>query len=347
MAATRRSQAMSEVKSISRHASTTDSDQEEKFQRPSIQFLPRRMTEMEGRSREATVVVTDLYVIKEEADSISEFPRPVVINRFAKRNRAFRSTIAPHSKSYLSARDSALLTSVFEQAKAGACLHFKDLCYSIPAKRSKLDVLLRRPVTDTAAPALEILKKVNGYAMPGQLTALMGSSGAGKTTLLDVLALRKTGGIITGDVTLNGKKVDPERFKLLSGYSLQDESFYGVLTAKESLMFAMKLRAPHESDVMNEQRVDALLTDMSLQHVMHTRVGTDFTRGLSGGERKRLSVALQLVSNPLLLFLDGECRRWQCTLLLGLLALADICDGLVSETLQSRRQDWTHTTVCC
>ena len=140
----------------------------------------------------------------------------------------------------------------------------------------------------------------------------MGSSGAGKTTLLDILAFRKTFGRITGDITVNGVPVNKSLFPFISAYALQEDVFIGTMTAAETLGFAMRLRCPGESQATVNQRVTDLLADLALSHVRDSLVGADFTRGLSGGERKRLSIALQLIANPMILFLDEPTTGLVC-----------------------------------
>ena len=149
-----------------------------------------------------------------------------------------------------------------------------------------------------------IIKDACGFALPGELFALLGSSGAGKTTLMDVLACRKTTGKTTGKITINGHELDKKAFKYISAYAMQADVFIGTLTPHETLLLACKLLSPRLTEEEARQRVSAVLADLALDHVADSRIGTEFTRGLSGGERKRLSIAVQLIADPLILFLD-------------------------------------------
>lgn len=95
---------------------------------------------------------------------------------------------------------------------------------------------------------LELLKGVSGAFRPGVLTALMGVSGAGKTTLMDVLAGRKTGGYIEGDITISGYKKNQATFARISGYCEQNDIHSPNVTVYESLVYSAWLRLPQEVD---------------------------------------------------------------------------------------------------
>eukprot|EP01087_Luapelamoeba_hula_P014530 TRINITY_DN4271_c0_g1_i1.p1 TRINITY_DN4271_c0_g1~~TRINITY_DN4271_c0_g1_i1.p1 ORF type:complete len:380 (+),score=71.82 TRINITY_DN4271_c0_g1_i1:94-1233(+) len=149
-----------------------------------------------------------------------------------------------------------------------------------------------------------ILKDLNGVVLPGQLVAIMGSSGAGKTTLLDILAGREKTGILTGTVTINGKPRDAD-FNRLAGYVTQDDCLLPLMTVFETLMFYANLKLP--SHVTHRQRVDkvnALIDDLGLEKVRNARIGSQFDRGISGGEKKRVSIGCELITDPSILFLD-------------------------------------------
>lgn len=95
---------------------------------------------------------------------------------------------------------------------------------------------------------LELLKGVSGSFRPGVLTALMGVSGAGKTTLMDVLAGRKTGGYIEGNITVSGYPKKQETFARISGYCEQNDIHSPYVTVYESLVYSAWLRLPAEVD---------------------------------------------------------------------------------------------------
>ncbi|GAM18042.1 hypothetical protein SAMD00019534_012170 [Acytostelium subglobosum LB1] len=149
-----------------------------------------------------------------------------------------------------------------------------------------------------------ILDNVSGACYPGQLTALMGLSGSGKTSLLDILSGRKNVGDITGEVLINGAKMPPN-FKRISGYVTQEDIMIGTLTCFEHLHYTAMLKLPESmAPPKKVERVNSVLAELGLSHVAHNRIGTPENRGISGGERRRLSIAAELLVDPSILFLD-------------------------------------------
>lgn len=149
-----------------------------------------------------------------------------------------------------------------------------------------------------------ILKNLSGFANPGEILAIMGSSGAGKTSLLNVLAGRTTSSSyqsITGNIYANGIPSDQLPFRDFSAYVTQQDILLPVLTPQEAITFSAKLRC-EENDV--SERVQKLITDLKLKNIMHNRIGSIEQKGISGGERKRVCIAVELVSDPCALFLD-------------------------------------------
>ncbi|GJM95871.1 hypothetical protein PR202_ga12654 [Eleusine coracana subsp. coracana] len=131
---------------------------------------------------------------------------------------------------------------------------------------------------------LQLLHSVTGAFRPGVLSALMGVSGAGKTTLLDVLAGRKTGGSIEGDIRIGG---------------------YPKLTVKESVTYSAWLRLPPQVDGKTRHEfVNEVLKIVELDEIKDTLVGIQGINGLSLEQRKRLTVAVELISNPSVILMD-------------------------------------------
>ncbi|KAG6445701.1 hypothetical protein O3G_MSEX004064 [Manduca sexta] len=145
----------------------------------------------------------------------------------------------------------------------------------------------------------QILHGVNGRLRPKQLVAIMGPSGAGKSTLLDVLSgYRVTG--VGGAVFINGRGRIMKRFKKMSCYIQQDDRLQGLLTVSENMALAAQLKLSTKLDKYEKGEViEDILTNLGLYEHMNTRAGQ-----LSGGQRKRLSIALELINNPLIMFLD-------------------------------------------
>ncbi|KAJ5400565.1 hypothetical protein N7465_011054 [Penicillium sp. CMV-2018d] len=149
-----------------------------------------------------------------------------------------------------------------------------------------------------------LLDNVQGYVKPGMLGALMGSSGAGKTTLLDVLAQRKTDGSIHGSVLVNGRPI-PIYFQRFAGYIEQLDVHESLATVREALEFSALLRQPRNTPTDEKLRyVDTIIELLELRDLEFTLVGRPCA-GLSVEQRKRLTIAVELVAKPsILIFLD-------------------------------------------
>uniref|UniRef100_H3GHI3 ABC transporter domain-containing protein n=1 Tax=Phytophthora ramorum TaxID=164328 RepID=H3GHI3_PHYRM len=150
-----------------------------------------------------------------------------------------------------------------------------------------------------------ILDNVRGRCAPGELTAIMGPSGSGKTTLVDLLADRISSGEVTGDIELNGEARVTKTFRAVTSYVAQEDSLLGSFTVLETMRMAAKLSLPTSVSTRQiEARVDDVVEAMGLATCRHTLVGDIFRKGLSGGQKRRLSIAIELLSNPSILILD-------------------------------------------
>ncbi|XP_039032839.1 ABC transporter G family member 12-like [Hibiscus syriacus] len=152
-------------------------------------------------------------------------------------------------------------------------------------------------------PTRRLLDRVTGCAQPGRIMAIMGPSGSGKSTLLDALAGRLSGNVVmTGNVLLNGKK----RLDYGSvAYVTQEDILLGTLTVRETITYSAQLRLPsslNRKDI--DDIVEGTITEMGLQECADRLIGNWHLRGISGGEKKRLSIALEILTRPHLLFLD-------------------------------------------
>ncbi|XP_069686822.1 ATP-binding cassette sub-family G member 4-like isoform X3 [Periplaneta americana] len=152
-----------------------------------------------------------------------------------------------------------------------------------------------------------ILRNVKGKFSSGRLTAILGPSGAGKTTLLNALAGFKIHGV-SGSVKVNGKERDVSKFRKLSCYIKQDICMLALLTTKETLMFAADLKS--DSNMSKEQKkiiINEIVEILGLQKTVDTLV-----QKLSGGEKKRLSIGLELLTNPPIMFFDEPTSGLDC-----------------------------------
>ena len=156
----------------------------------------------------------------------------------------------------------------------------------------------------------EILRECTGRAAPGRVLAIMGPSGSGKTTLLNALAgnvkaskRAKLAGLLLCDGKECGGAAQVSGLRL--AYVQQEDIFYTQMTVRETLMFAARLRLPSDVSLAEkERRVEELIDVLGLKRAADTVIGNVRRRGISGGERKRLSIGCELLSDPTLLFLD-------------------------------------------
>ncbi|XP_031258876.1 ABC transporter G family member 32 isoform X1 [Pistacia vera] len=152
---------------------------------------------------------------------------------------------------------------------------------------------------------LQLLVNITGAFRPGVLTALVGVSGAGKTTLMDVLAGRKTGGVIEGSVHISGYPKRQETFARISGYCEQSDIHSPGLTVLESLLFSAWLRLPSDIDLETQRAfVEEVMELVELTSLSGALVGLPGVDGLSTEQRKRLTIAVELVANPSIVFMD-------------------------------------------
>ncbi|CAL4948795.1 unnamed protein product [Urochloa decumbens] len=191
------------------------------------------------------------------------------------------------------------------QSRKGMVLPFAPLSLTFNDIRYSVDMPEAMKAQGVAEDRLLLLKGVSGSFRPGVLTALMGVSGAGKTTLMDVLAGRKTGGYIEGDITISGYPKKQETFARISGYCEQNDIHSPHVTLYESLLFSAWLRLP--SDVNLETRkmfIEEVMDLVELTSLRGSLVGLPGVSGLSTEQRKRLTIAVELVANPSIIFMD-------------------------------------------
>ncbi|KAI4300297.1 hypothetical protein L6164_033689 [Bauhinia variegata] len=150
-----------------------------------------------------------------------------------------------------------------------------------------------------------IMKSVTGKLMPGRVSAVMGPSGAGKTTFLSALLGKARGCHVTGSILINGKHESIHSYKKIVGFVPQDDIVHGDLTVEENLRFSARCRLcadmPKADKVLIIERV---IESLGLQPVRDSLVGTVERRGISGGQKKRVNVGLEMVMEPSLLILD-------------------------------------------
>lgn len=150
-----------------------------------------------------------------------------------------------------------------------------------------------------------VLRCVTGSMKPGRITAVMGPSGAGKTSLLSALAGKAVGCKLSGLILINGKQESIHSYKKIIGFVPQDDVVHGNLTVEENLWFHAKCRLPAGLSKADKVLVvERIIDSLGLQAVRNSLVGTVEKRGISGGQRKRVNVGLEMVMEPSVLFLD-------------------------------------------
>ncbi|ESK86895.1 abc transporter [Moniliophthora roreri MCA 2997] len=166
-----------------------------------------------------------------------------------------------------------------------ASLHFSDISYTLGNKT--------------------ILSGVQGSVKPGQVMAIMGASGAGKSTLLDILARKNKRGNVQGTTLVNGREVKDEEFREVTGFVDQEDTLMGTLTVYETVLYSALLRLPREMSFEAKKfRTLETLNELGLLQIKDMRIGETGNRSISGGEKRRVSIACELVTSPSILFLD-------------------------------------------
>ncbi|CAF3762149.1 unnamed protein product [Adineta steineri] len=216
--------------------------------------------------------------------------------RHQKLNR--RSTILESFERQLSLPDSI-------SDRASTILVWQNLTVSTREDRRK-EFFQRLKSSKNFVPQRKALLHNISGAITGGLWAVMGASGSGKSTLLNTLACRlDVNTIVEGEMRLNGAPYDNAELKRIAGYVMQDNLLNGYLTVEETLMYTAKLRLPRIfTDKQRKERVEDVMTDLNLVPVRKAIIGTTMKQGISGSERKRLCVSMELLNRPQLLFLD-------------------------------------------
>jgi len=144
--------------------------------------------------------------------------------------------------------------------------------------------------------------------LPDQTLYIMGSSGAGKTSLLNILSDRASSGngnTISGKIRVNDNSpLNQQIFGRVGGYVMQDDILYAYYSPRESLRFAARLKLSNIPIEDQDERVEKLLEELGLKHVADTPVGSVKIKSLSGGERKRTAIGVELITDPSVILLD-------------------------------------------
>lgn len=186
-------------------------------------------------------------------------------------------------------------------------VHVRDLNLDIDVSASGLSALTTafgRKKGTQEAEVKAILKDVNANIPSGSLTAIIGSSGSGKTSVLNTLSNRIAIGRLrtTGDITYNGSA---QLRSIRSAYVMQQDVLIPTLTVRETLHYAAELRLPPPTTAEDRKKiVEDVILELGLKECADTRIGNNVHKGCSGGEKRRTSLAVQMLSNPSVLFCD-------------------------------------------
>ncbi|XP_023511452.1 ABC transporter G family member 21-like [Cucurbita pepo subsp. pepo] len=188
---------------------------------------------------------------------------------------------------------------ILPQLLQSITLKFEDVEYSVELRSPKATCFGSNgaPITRT------ILNGATGMVRPGEVLAMLGPSGSGKTTLLTALAGRLSGNI-TGNITYNGNPFCGS-IKRNIGFVPQDDLFYAHLTVVETLTYAAMLRLPKTLTKAEKlEQVEMVINEMGLSKCRNVWIGSPLLRGISGGERKRVSIGHEIIMNPSVVLLD-------------------------------------------
>ncbi|XP_023762130.1 ABC transporter G family member 9 [Lactuca sativa] len=189
--------------------------------------------------------------------------------------------------------------SIFNKVDHPVTLKFQEVVYTI--KNKKQGWIKRKKNHEPTEK--HILKGITGMVLPGEMLAMLGPSGCGKTTLLTALGGR-LGGKLDGTITYNGKPFS-SIMKRYTGFVTQDDILYPHLTVTETLVFIALLRLPKKLTTQEKiTHAEAVIDQLRLTRCKNIIIGGPNLRGVSGGERKRVSIGQEMLINPSLLFLD-------------------------------------------
>jgi ABC-type multidrug transport system ATPase subunit/ABC-type multidrug transport system permease subunit len=233
---------------------------------------------------------------------------PHVSPRVSIERKSFSSVLQRFSASSTGANSDvsdAIAEAKGVQPKRGMVLPFQPLTIAFHHINYFIDMPAEMKEQGVTEDKLQLLNDISGTFRPGILTALVGVSGAGKTTFMDVLAGRKTGGYIEGSIYISGHPKKQETFARIAGYCEQFDIHSPNVTVHESLLYSAWLRL--SKDVNTEVRrafVEEVMELVELTPLRLSLVGLPGVTGLSTEQRKRLTVAVELVANPSIIFMD-------------------------------------------
>jgi ATP-binding cassette subfamily G (WHITE) protein 2 len=207
--------------------------------------------------------------------------------------------------------------------------HFSTFSPSVPDNTPTVLTFSNITVATRTKPQKILLNNVSG-SITGGFWAIMGGSGGGKTTLLSTLSLRLDTSYmeIKGEFRLNGRYYSRSILKSMSAYVMQDDLLHAELTVQETLNYTARLRMGSSmTDQQRQARIDEVLRLLGISHTRNVIIGNTRRKGISGGERKRVSVAMELLNRPKLIFLDEPTSGLDSSTALS------VCEALKNLTI--------------
>lgn len=176
---------------------------------------------------------------------------------------------------------------------------------TVQPKTFTVDIRFRNLSLTLKSSKKKVLQGATGKLQPCTLTAIMGGSGAGKTTLLNALSGKAYYGIVDGVVEINGEPANIATYRSIMGFVPQEDIMHRDLTTREVLYYQGMLRLSGCASFGEiNRKVDEVLALLGLSHIADSKIGDEEKRGISGGQRKRVNIGMELVADPTLLFLD-------------------------------------------
>ncbi|KAJ6975595.1 ABC transporter G family member 25 [Populus alba] len=206
-------------------------------------------------------------------------------------------------------RDSRDLPSLMLSSCYPITLKFMEVGYRVKFENRNKGSNIKRilghePTVCDQIQERTILNGITGMASPGEILAVLGPSGSGKSTFLNALAGRIQSNSFKGTILANNRKPTKQIMKR-TGFVTQDDILYPHLTVRETLVFCSLLRLPKSLSKQEKTLVaESVISELGLTKCENTIIGNSFIRGISGGERKRVSIAHEMLINPSLLILD-------------------------------------------
>eukprot|EP01097_Dermamoeba_algensis_P000321 TRINITY_DN1114_c0_g1_i2.p1 TRINITY_DN1114_c0_g1~~TRINITY_DN1114_c0_g1_i2.p1 ORF type:complete len:791 (-),score=199.94 TRINITY_DN1114_c0_g1_i2:246-2618(-) len=209
----------------------------------------------------------------------------------------------------LTGKESKIEMMVKTPLKVSVQLELRDLSYEVevqtpqPTWQTLFSSLRGSSETTGRKQKKTLLQHISLQIEPGDFVAIMGPTGCGKTTLLNILSGRVRSGV-KGSILVNGKKLSKD-IKRSTAYVMQDDILFSFLTVNDTLNVTAELRLSKIADPEERlKRTREIVSALNLVKCQNTKIGNQWVRGVSGGERKRVNIANELITNPSLVLLD-------------------------------------------